>query len=161
MLESIEFEGTFPMGRTSKLLCMFYALVAVAALYGTWSENLQYGSPATAGAQFLTDLKVNPASRSISIDLSLFLLAASVWMVLEARRIGLRFVWAYVVFAFLVAISVTFPLYLLAREIRLASPAPVATPSRLVVVLDYAGLAIVSALLGSLSIWLHGAASRL
>jgi hypothetical protein len=143
------------MSRASKLLCVFYALIAVAALYGTWSENLQYGAPATAGAQFLADLKVNPATRSISIDLSLFLLAASVWMVLEARHIGLRFVWAYVILAFLVAISVTFPLYLLAREMRLASSAPVAKPSRAVVVLDYAGLAIVTAVLGWLAVWLH------
>lgn len=143
------------MTRSSQILCAFYALLAVAALYGTWSENLQYGSPATAGAQFLTDLKVNPASRSISIDIALFLLAAAVWMVLEARRIGLRFAWAYVVFAFLIAVSVTFPLYLIARELRLASAAPVAKPSQAMVVLDYAGLTAVAVLTGWLVLWLH------
>ena len=143
------------MKRANQLLCIFYALIAVAALYGTWSENLLYGSPATAGGQFLTDLKANPASRSISIDIAFFLLAAAVWMVLEARRIGLRFVWAYVVLAFLIAISVTFPLYLLAREVRLASAAPVVRPSRIVLVLDYTGLALVTLLTGWLVIWLH------
>jgi hypothetical protein len=143
------------MTRASRLLCIFYALIAVAALYGTWSENLLYGSPTNAGGQFLWDLRANPASRSISIDLALFLLAAAVWMVLEARRIGLRFVWAYVVFAFLVAISVTFPLYLLAREIRMASPAPVTTPSRVVLMADYTGLVLLTVLTGWLVVWLH------
>jgi len=143
------------MKRASQILCIFYALIAAAALYGTWSENLLYGSPANAGGQFLWDLRANPASRSISIDLALFLLAAAVWMVLEARRIGLRFVWAYVVFAFLIAISVTFPLFLLARETRMASSAPVAKPSRIVLMADYTGLALVTVLTGWLVVWLH------
>jgi hypothetical protein len=42
-------------------------------------------------------------------------------MVLEARRLGIRFVWLYVILGFLVAISVTFPLFLIARERRLAA----------------------------------------
>jgi hypothetical protein len=84
------------MIRTSQLLCVFYALVAVAALYGTMSENLLYASTLpqflthfpSILPQFLTDMKANPASRSISIDISLFLLAAAALMVREARRIG-------------------------------------------------------------------------
>jgi hypothetical protein len=42
-------------------------------------------------------------------------------MVLEARKLGIRWVWAYVVFGVLIAISVTFPLFLIARERRLAA----------------------------------------
>ena len=48
-------------------------------------------------------------------------LAALVFMVVEARRTGVRFVWIYVVLSFVVAVSVTFPLFLLARERRLSS----------------------------------------
>ena len=141
------------MSRTSKFLCVFYALIAVAALYGTWSENLLYGP--NMSSQFLTDLKVNPASRSISIDVFLVALSAAVWIVCEARRIGVRLPWVYVFLGFLVAISMAFPLYLLAREVRLASPAPVRQPSRAVIVLDYAGLALVTVLIGWLCVWLH------
>ncbi|MGD0191424.1 MAG: DUF2834 domain-containing protein [Rhizomicrobium sp.] len=109
------------MSTSRKVLCAFYALVALAAFWGTWSENVAYfASPGRAGAMFLFDLKANPGTRSISIDLTLFLLAAATWMILEARRIGVRFVAAYIVGAFAIAISVTFPLFLIARELRLA-----------------------------------------
>ena len=144
------------MTRTSRLLCLLYAAIALAAFYGTWSENLAYFGPGGhGGGAFLPDLRANPATRSISVDLGWFLFAAAVLMVLEARRIGLRFVWAYVVFAFAIAISVTFPLFLIAREVRMASntPAPVVSP--LVRALDFAGLAAVGALVAALAIWLH------
>ena len=119
------------MTQTSRLLCAFYAVVALVALYGTWSQNLAYFGPGAAGgASFLADLRVNPASRSISIDIGFFLLAAAAFMVFEARRIGQRFVWIYIAFGFAIAISVTFPLFLLGRELRMASQAPVSPPSK-------------------------------
>ena len=76
-------------------------------------------------------------------------------MVLEARRIGLRFVWAFIAVGFAIAISVAFPLFLIAREVRLASNAPRPIVSPLVRTLDYAGLALVGALVAALAIWLH------
>ena len=142
------------MTTAKRVLCAFYALIALAALYGTWSENLAYvGSPSHTMGAFLSDLKVNPASRSISVDLVWFLLAAVFLMALEARRVGLRFVWAYVLFAYTIAISVTFPLFLLAREIRMASAQPAAPQS--LTILDGIGLAALTALSLYLAIWLH------
>ena len=47
------------------------------------------------------------------------LLAVAILMVIEARRLGVKFVWAYILGGFLIAISMTFPLFLLARELRL------------------------------------------
>jgi Terpene cyclase DEP1 len=148
------------MTRTSKFLCVFYALVAIAALYGTWSENLQYPSLRhflypSAFRQFFTDLKANPASRSIAIDIFWFGLAAWVLMVREARRIGMRFVWVYIVLAFLIAMSVTFPLFLIARERRMAASEPAVPPSRLTTTLDAIGLAIVTAIVAGSAVWLH------
>jgi len=144
------------MTRTAKLLCVFYAAVALLALYGTWSQNLAYFGPGAAGgASFLPDLKVNPASRSISIDIAFFFLAAAVLMVREARRIGIRFVWAYILMGFAVAISVSFPLFLLARELRMASAAPAANPSQAIVALDLAGLVAMSALALYSLVWFH------
>jgi hypothetical protein len=74
-----------------------------------------------ATGRFWAETLATPASISITVDLALFFLAAAVLMVVEARRLAIRWVWLYVLFGFLVAISVTFPLFLIARERRLAA----------------------------------------
>lgn len=109
------------MSRTRQLLCVFYGLIALTALIMTWSQNLLYVTgPSPAGfGQYGLDLKVNPAARSFTVDIALLLLAAVGLMVVEARKLGVRFVWLYVILGFAIAISVTFPLFLIAREIRL------------------------------------------
>jgi hypothetical protein len=48
------------------------------------------------------------------------LFAAFVLMVIEARRLGIRHVWIYMALSFVVALSVAFPLFLIARQRRLA-----------------------------------------
>jgi hypothetical protein len=115
------------MSVQQRWLIVFYALVAVAALYATWSQNLQLMTPGMGPLDpysvLIEQTKVNPASRSITVDIGFFLLAAAAFMVIEARRLGVRFVWLYILFGFLIAISVTFPLFLIARELRLAKAA--------------------------------------
>lgn len=124
-----------------------YAIIAVVALYGTWSQNLQYG-PGLSG--FLPDMKANPAARSVTVDIFLMALSASFLMVYEARRAGVRFVWAYVFFGFTVAISVTFPLFLIAREFALSRNEAVAKPVGLAAY-DYVGLLLATAAAGWLT----------
>jgi hypothetical protein len=144
------------MSTTSRILCVVYALIAVAALYGTWSQNLLYsGQPGGIGAHFLNDLRVNPASRSISIDVSWIVASASLLMVTEARRIGMRLPWIYVILSFAIAVSVMVPLFLLARELRLASDNPAKAPAHIMRVLDVVGMGVVVALVGYLAIWLR------
>jgi hypothetical protein len=103
-------------------LSWIYAAIAAGALYATWSQNLAFfaQSPDAGVAGFLRAAYANPAAASLVNDLWFLGLAAVVFMVVEARRVGVRFVWVYVVLSFLVAVSVTFPLFLLARERRLA-----------------------------------------
>lgn len=141
------------MSTFQRWLITFYALVAAAALAATWGQNLIYvweSGGFSALNQFLPDLKVNPASRSISVDIGLFLLAAAAFMVIEARRLGVRFVWLYILFGFLVAISVTFPLFMIARELRLGPAAKADVPWSLTPV-DLIGLALVTAAVLGLS----------
>jgi hypothetical protein len=105
-----------------RTLCIVYGLIAVLALIGTWGNNMAYLSLGFLGAnqKFWGDTLANPASRSITVDIFFLSLAVLVWMVLEARRLRMRGVWLYVVFGFLVAISVTVPIFLINRERRLA-----------------------------------------
>lgn len=133
------------MTTQQRWLIGFYVLIAIAALAATWSQNLAYfgGGQGNALLTFLLETKVNPASRSITVDIGFFLLTASALMIIEARRLGVRFVWLYILLGFLVAISVTFPLFLIARELRIAE-APQARSAWSLKLIDVAGIGLVS-----------------
>jgi hypothetical protein len=104
---------------SSKVLCAVYGAISIVALIATWSQNAAYfDNPGGFLVDFLNDSKVTPASRSLTVDIVLFFLAAAILMVIEARKHGIRFVWAYIVGGLAIAISVTFPLFLIARELR-------------------------------------------
>ena len=141
------------MSRNQQGLIAVYALIAVGALILTWSQNLAYfggGGGGPAFWTFIVETKANPASRSITVDIGFFLLAACAFMVIEARRLGVRFVWLYVLLAFLVAASVAFPLFMIAREMRLIPANKPDTPWSLSAT-DVIGLALVAALVLALS----------
>jgi hypothetical protein len=132
------------MSRTRQMLCIFYGSIALVALFATWSQNLTYFIGDTAAPdrlQYLYDLKANAAARSFTVDIGFFLLAGAGLMVAEARRLSVRFVWLYVIFGFIIAISVTFPLFLIAREMRLAKTETGASAVSLTVS-DIVGLAL-------------------
>ncbi len=113
--------ATAGLPTSSKWLCATYSIIAIAALIATWSQNLAYiGHSAHVFSDFVNDTKVTPASRSITVDILLFFLAAAILMVIEARKHDVRFVWAYILGASVTAISFTFPLFLIAREVRLS-----------------------------------------
>lgn len=105
-----------------KALCIVYGIIALLALLGTWGNNIRYLHLGFLGAtlKFWQDTLVNPASRSITVDIFFLGLPVLVWMILEARRLGMRGVWLYLIFGMLVAISVTVPIFLINRERALA-----------------------------------------
>src|SRR6478735_10550821 len=107
-----------------KLLCAAYAAIALVALVATWSQNILFFGGGGSFLGFWDATKANHATRSITVDIALLLLAVAILMVIEARRLGVKFVWAYIIGGFLVAISVTFPLFLIAREIRVSRTDP-------------------------------------
>ena len=109
------------MDSKSRILCAVYGLIALAALIGTWSQNLAFFAlPNSGGLGFIRACFVYPAAASISIDILFMCLAAFIFMAVEARRLGIRFVWVYMVLSFAIAVSVMFPLFLLARQLRMA-----------------------------------------
>lgn len=113
------------MSQARRMLCALYSSLAVIALVATWRQNLAFGKEvgASAGELFFVfwpALLVNRATISITVDIFLVALVAFIWLVLEARRLQIRWVWLYVLFGITIAISVTFPLFLVARERRLA-----------------------------------------
>jgi hypothetical protein len=116
--------GILPcMAKADKMLCAVYGAIAAVALIGTWSQNILFFSEAgtMSGLAFLRACFANHAAASISIDILLFALAAFVFMGVEARRLGIRFLWLYIVLSMLIAVSVMFPLFMIARQQRLAA----------------------------------------
>jgi uncharacterized protein DUF2834 len=120
------------MPRARVILCWLYGAASLLALVGTWRQNVAYFRPedgallgfVLATGRFWVDTVVNPASTSITVDLGLLLLLPLfALMIIESRRLGIPFVWAYILLGLVVAISATFPLFLIARERRLAARA--------------------------------------
>ena len=53
---------------------------------------------------------------SLTADLLVMAVAGCAFIVIEGRRLGMRHLWAYIVFSGLTAIAFTFPLFLMNRE---------------------------------------------
>jgi hypothetical protein len=103
-------------------LTVLYLGIAVLALIATWSQNLAFfeETGSFSGLAFIEACFANHAAASISIDILFFGLAAFVFMAVEAKRLGIRFFWLYVLLSFLVAVSVTFPVFMAVRQRHLA-----------------------------------------
>jgi hypothetical protein len=95
-------------------LAVVYVLIAIGGLIVTWSFN------ALAIVQmrdYLGDLFTSgPAVSSIGFDLLFVAAAGSIFIIVEARRLGMRFGWLYVVASGLTAFAFTFPLFLAMRQ---------------------------------------------
>jgi hypothetical protein len=110
------------MTRTEKALCAIYAALAVLALVGTqWALVDFLRSDDNDMGALIDGITANPAAGFVSIDLGVVALAAVVFMVVEGRRLRIRGWWAYVLVVFVVAVSVAFPLFLVARTRQQAS----------------------------------------
>lgn len=98
-------------------LAISYMVLAVAGLIGTWAFNAQ---AIVEMADYLGDLVTSgPAVSSITLDLLIAAIAGSVFVIVEARRLGMRHAWLYIVLAGVTAFAFTFPLFLAMRQRRL------------------------------------------
>ena len=102
------------MTRDWSPLALAYLVLAVAGLAGTWIFN---GIAIAQMNDFVTDLGTSgPAVSSITVDLLVAAVAGSIFVIVEARRLGMRFGWLYVVASALTAFAFTFPLFLAMRQ---------------------------------------------
>ena len=102
---------------TDKALCAVYAVLGLAALIGTQVVLVSY---IRTDGNLMDDVVANGASTFSLIDLLAVAFVGLVFMVAEGRRLGMRFLWVYVVVTFAVAISVALPAFLIARQVHLA-----------------------------------------
>ncbi|WP_111719919.1 DUF2834 domain-containing protein [Homoserinimonas sp. OAct 916] len=64
-----------------------------------------------------------PAVNSLGVDLLVVAIAGSVFIIVEARRLGMKRAWLYIVLSGVTAFAFTFPLFLAMRERRLMQTA--------------------------------------
>ena len=105
-------------------LAVAYLVLALIGLAGTAVANVLVAvtmrdvvADVAAGGPFVT---------SISIDLGITAVAGVVLLIVEGRRLRMRFLWVYVVLALITAFGFAFPLFLCNRERVLAGRAAVA-----------------------------------
>ena len=110
--------GSTPPARPPGVFWL-YLVVAAVGLVGTAWFNIR-SVVAPTGDTFFAAWFANPAVSSLSIDLLIVAAAASIFIIIEGRRLGIRWYWVYVVASFITAIAFTFPLFLAVRERHLA-----------------------------------------
>jgi hypothetical protein len=97
-----------------------YAALAVAGVVWPWSYNLAFVE-AHGGFEvgvFVAEAFSTDAGASLSADVLVGGTAWMVWMLREARIIGVR-AWPYVIVMFLVAFACACPLFMLHRKVVL------------------------------------------
>ncbi|PVE58726.1 DUF2834 domain-containing protein [Microbacterium testaceum] len=100
-----------------------YLVLSVAGLVGTWIFN---AFAIVQMRDFIGDLvSSGPAVSSITVDLLVVAIAGSIFILVEGRRLGMRFAWVYVVLSGLTAFAFTLPLFLAMRQRRLTARAAV------------------------------------
>ena len=99
-----------------------FAMTAIAGVFVTWYFNIQFmretGGFSLAG--FVLAAYANHASTSISNDLLVAVFTFLFWSYTEAKRLGMKHWWVYVVLTFTIAIAFAFPLFMFMREKAIA-----------------------------------------
>jgi predicted membrane channel-forming protein YqfA (hemolysin III family) len=109
------------MNKSDTIRCVVYAAIAIAALIGTQWVLVDY----IVGGGTMTDALAatvdGHAATFVTIDLLGVAAAATIFMIVDGRRNRVPLLWLYVVLVFVVAVSVAFPLYLIARTRKLST----------------------------------------
>ena len=98
-------------------LALSYLVLSIVGIVGTWWFN---ALAIVQASDFIGDwVNSGPAVSSLTVDLLVVAITGSVFIIVEARRLGMRGGWIYLVLSGLTAFAFTFPLFLAMRERRL------------------------------------------
>jgi hypothetical protein len=106
--------------RTHRQRFWFFLIVAIVGLVTAWVFN---AIAVMTGADYITAWFGSPVDWVLSLDLLVVAVAGSALMIFEAKRLRIKYVWAYIVGSGVTAFAFTFPLFLAMRERRLAETA--------------------------------------
>ena len=100
-----------------KTRTIYFFVLALIGLVSAWWLN---GVAVARGQDYLQAWFSTEVDWVLSTDLLIVALAAAAFMVLEAKRLGMKRVWLYLVLAGITAMAFVFPLFLAMRELKLA-----------------------------------------
>lgn len=97
---------------------VIYLMLAVAGLLLTGYHNIMFAQEtgSFSVSTFIDGVFANHASSSIGWDITIACIAFVTWMLHEAKRIGMKHVWVYVLLTVTVAFAFAAPLFLYMRD---------------------------------------------
>ena len=106
---------------SNKAIIATYIIIAIVALIATWYHNILFMKTNGEGFMgFINGMYANHAAASISNDVLFLGIAVNVLMIVEAKRLGIKYVWVYILLSFVVAISVIAPIFLAVRQWKIS-----------------------------------------
>lgn len=96
-----------------RTLFWVYLVIAGAGLVTAWVFN---GIAVMNGESYLDAWFGTAVDWVLSADLTIVAIAAVVFMLTEAKRLGMKRVWLYILLSGVTAMAFTFPLFLAMRE---------------------------------------------
>jgi hypothetical protein len=99
----------------------FFILIAIASLFFTWPHAIDWvrggGNILNPLSFFVEPYKLGGTSAFLTMDIAVVWIAYLVWVVPDAKRIGLGAKWGWIFFALsYLGTCFAFPLYLVMRE---------------------------------------------
>ena len=102
-------------------LAITYLVLAIVGLIGTWTLNIL---AITQQSTFVGEWLSNPpATQSLQVDLLVLAVASGVFIVIEGKKLGMRWAWVFLPLAAVTAAAFAVPLFLALRERRLSARA--------------------------------------
>ena len=97
----------------NKALFWTYLVLAIVGLITAWVFN---GIAVMNGEDYFGAWFGSAVDWVLSADLTIVAIAVVVFMISEAKRVGIKRVWLYIVLSGITAMAFTFPLFMAMRE---------------------------------------------
>ena len=105
------------MNRASTIRFWAFIVLSIAGLITAWVFN---GIAVMNGEDYGAAWTGSAVDMVLTTDLSIVAIASVIFMITEARRLGMKRVWLYILLSGFTAMAFTFPLFLAMRERALA-----------------------------------------
>ena len=97
---------------------VFFFVLSLVGLITAWVFN---GIASVTGQNYLDAWFGSAVDWVLSLDILIVAVVGSAFMIFEARKLGMKRVWLYIVLSGVTAFAFTFPLFLAMRERKLAA----------------------------------------